>query len=63
MRTIRWDIILAVVGAATAIVALFTDFAIEIEDLLYLGGFTAMFVGLSMSANRRRGLRNVPPPP
>jgi hypothetical protein len=60
---VRWDIGLAVVGAASAIVGLFTDFTSAIEDVLYIGGFAAMIYGLSTWASRRRRLRNVPPPP
>ncbi len=63
MSKVRSDIVLAVVGAASAIVGLFNEFTGEIEDVLYIGGFAAMTYGLSMWANRLRRLRNVPPPP
>jgi hypothetical protein len=55
--------VLAVVGAALAIVALFTEFSGEIEDVLYFVGLAAMAYGLSTWTNRLRRLRNVPPPP
>jgi len=60
---VRWDIILTSVGTIAVILGILTEFSSGNEDLLYFGGTVAIAFGVSMWANRRRRLRNVPPPP